>query len=55
MMPARGVLDYYEQHVRKAIEGIQQVEAQITEDIPNLQKRLLELADERDTYAKADS
>lgn len=52
MMPTRGILDYYESHVRGAIEGIRQIENQITADIPNLQEQLLKLADERDTYAK---
>jgi hypothetical protein len=51
MMPTRGILDYYEPHVRKAIEGLRQIETQITADIPNLEQQLLKLADERDTYA----
>jgi hypothetical protein len=52
MMPPPGILDYYDSRVRSAIEGIRQIETQITADIPNLQQQLLELADERDTYAK---
>lgn len=51
MQPSEGIAAFYDPRIKAAIEGIRTIEGQITAEIPIRQQQMLEMADERDTYA----
>jgi hypothetical protein len=51
-MPDQNILQYYDPIVKSAIEGIRTLEQQIADDIPLRQQQLIDIKNERDSYAR---